>query len=155
MSRRRAAWRAVSCCACGLRYLTPGRPYRFRVAAETVVGTGPYTAVFQQAWSLVQGHSERNDGHSPPWNASEHASCKFLQVRQFHAETLRAGCGRCVGESTNSAGRCLSARSNSVGSRGRAFTDDKSSSARSAKVPRWRQSTDTRTGTRVAWVWMS
>lgn len=32
-----------------LRYLTMGRPYRFRVAAETVVGTGPYTSVFQQA----------------------------------------------------------------------------------------------------------
>lgn len=36
-----------------LRYLTKGRPYRFRVAAETVVGTGPYTSVFQQAPSWM------------------------------------------------------------------------------------------------------
>lgn len=45
-----------------LRYLTKGRPYRFRVAAETVVGTGPYTSVFQQAPSWMD--------ETPPENAT-------------------------------------------------------------------------------------
>ncbi|CAE6970937.1 TTN, partial [Symbiodinium sp. KB8] len=39
-------------------YLTPGRPYRFRVAAETVVGTGPYTAVFQQVVAAVPSNPQ-------------------------------------------------------------------------------------------------
>ncbi|CAJ1335093.1 unnamed protein product [Effrenium voratum] len=41
-----------------VEYLTPGRPYRFRVAAETVVGTGPYTAVFQQVVAAVSGNPQ-------------------------------------------------------------------------------------------------
>ncbi|CAE7876046.1 unc-22, partial [Symbiodinium necroappetens] len=41
-----------------IEYLTPGRPYRFRVAAETVVGTGPYTAVFQQVVAAVPSNPQ-------------------------------------------------------------------------------------------------
>eukprot|EP00435_Cladocopium_sp_Y103_P073709 s6_g44.t1 len=41
-----------------VEYLTMGRPYRFRVAAETVVGTGPYTSVFQQVVAAVPGNPQ-------------------------------------------------------------------------------------------------
>ncbi|CAK8994012.1 unnamed protein product, partial [Durusdinium trenchii] len=41
-----------------VEYLTKGRPYRFRVAAETVVGTGPYTSVFQQVVAAVPGNPQ-------------------------------------------------------------------------------------------------
>ena len=41
-----------------VEYLTKGRPYRFRVAAETVVGTGPYSPVFQQVVAAVPGNPQ-------------------------------------------------------------------------------------------------
>jgi hypothetical protein len=35
--------------------LNPGRPYRFRIAAETVVGSGPYAPVYRQVVASVPG----------------------------------------------------------------------------------------------------
>ncbi|CAE8682347.1 unnamed protein product [Polarella glacialis] len=36
-------------------YLYPGRPYRFRIAAETVVGSGPYSPIYQQVVAALPG----------------------------------------------------------------------------------------------------
>ena len=74
-----------SCCSCmavDVRYLTPGRPYRFRVAAETVVGTGPYTAVFQQV--------------------GEHTSCGKRTCLGFASISWAAGGGSSAVKSPNS-----------------------------------------------------
>ncbi|CAK9003288.1 Titin (Connectin), partial [Durusdinium trenchii] len=90
-------------------YLTKGRPYRFRVAAETVVGTGPYTSVFQQALletdvETVPGYMDRSRWGERPslsYSSSPYRRDATLELRLGYKVTFDGQCDRYDGTSVS------------------------------------------------------